>query len=399
MLPISRYHYTFLALSLTAALMVACSQQRKLMESAQKMEEAGMLQSALIGYTDVYKAYESVDAKIAQRRVTQQLLNVQCQQALSMCMSGKINESFKNLQEARNFYEANKHLEINFPAQSEQQIAQCKKEYVSNLVAETQEAILDLDFDRGENLVDEIYSLDYDNKQVKGLALLLQIVPVYNEGQKALDIELWRQAYDSFNKVCTLDASYRDAKANRDLALMNGRIALAYLIKDGNAPEKVEQSLASQIKGEVLALKNPFIELLERSDLDVLIQEQQNSLGAEYDSEKGPLAGRFQRANYLLYGEVINYKVTAEPERSVKCDCGVKLNIHSDKVECFEITQKRQVEMSFRFQLVNAETGKIYLADVFHEKLDDFGARYDFTISKKLSLMSPTFQKDHDVDL
>jgi hypothetical protein len=75
------------------------------------------------------------------------------------------------------------------------------------------------------------------------------------------------------------------------------------------------------------------------------------------------------------------------------------MNIYSDKVICSEYNQRRTVEIAFRYQLVDAETGKIFMADVIQQKAEDVGKRYDFEITKKISLMSPTLNKNHDVDL
>lgn len=381
---------------LTAA---GCSQKKHLMADAKQMEEAGMLESAMESYRLVYDQYQEGSALISMNRVSQQLLNQKCNQAVALCMAGQHDEGLNLFAESKRFQQANSQYEIKMPLNAEAQIQQCKTGYIQELVNQAESALMSLELSKAETLVNKIFSLDYDNVEAKSLTLLLEIIPSYNEGQKAFELEMWRDAYRAFDKVCRLDASYRDAKAKRDEALQNGHVSLAYIIKDGVAPIKVAQNLGSSIKGGLLDLKEPFLDLLERSDLEILIKEQQSSLSAEYDGDKGPEAGKLRRANYILYGEIITYKINTEPERRQKCDCGATLGIYSDKVECFEYSQRRSLELSLRYQLVDAESGKIFMADVIQTNKSDVGVRYDFEIGKKISLTSITLQREHDVDL
>lgn len=377
----------------------SCSQQKALLEEAAKLESAGMLQSAFQRYESIHQQYQSTDAAIGMNRVSQQMLQQKCNEALTLCMSDQHELGLEKFREAKSFCQNNKHIEIAMPANIEFQMQECKNNYIGKLLQQAEAAALNMELTKAEQMLDKVRALDYDNATAEALALLIRIIPIYKEGQKAYDLEMWRQAYEQFDRVCQLDISYRDAKLKRDQALSNAHLSLAYVAKEGNAPAKVMASLASNIKGEILNLKNPFIELLERADLEMLIKEQQITLGAEFDGENGPEAGKFRRANYLLYGEIIAYKANIEPERISQCDCGKTMNIYSDKVNCFEYNQRRTVEIAFRFQLADAETGRIFMADVIQQKMEDQGTRYDFEITKKLSLTSPTLNKNHEVDL
>jgi hypothetical protein len=394
-----RFHSSVVWALIIFVAAAGCSQKKHLLADAKQMEEAGMLQSAMDSYRLVYDQYQEGNALIAMNRVSQQILNQKCNQAVALCMGGQHDEGLNLFAEAKRFQQANSQFEIKMPLNAETQIQQCKTGYIQELIKQAEAALMNLELNKAESLLNRIFSLDYDNVEAKSLSLLLEIIPSYNEGQKAFELELWRDAYHAFNKVCRLDASYRDAKSKRDEALQNGHISLAYIIKDGVAPIKVAQSLGSSIKGELLDLKDPFLDLLERSDLEILIREQQSSLSAEYDADQGPEAGKLRRANFILYGEIISYKINTEPERTLKCDCANTLGIYSDKVECFEYNQRRTLELSMRYQLVDAESGKIFMADVIQTNKSDVGVRYDFQIGKKISLTSATLQRDHDVDL
>jgi Curli production assembly/transport component CsgG len=379
--------------------LAACSSTKKGIQEAKALEDAGMFQSAVKKYEELYAADQAQVALIGINRISQMMIDQMCAQAASLCMVGSHEEGLRKFEEAKAYYELRKIYEVHLPVNLVTQIEQCKASQVQLLLDQAEAQVMNLELVKAQTTLERLFRLDYDNSAAQALQVLLQIIPIYNEGESAFDLELWPAAYAAFDKVCRIDASYREAKAKRDLAMINGSFSLAYIIKEGVAPNKIAQGLATEVKGELLNLRNPFLELLEHDDLEVLLKEQKSGLSAEFDNENGPQAGKFRRANYLLYGEIITFKANLDPEKKQKCDCAKSLGIYSDKVECFEWTQKRSLELSLRFQLVDAESGKIYLADVIHLLKSDTGGRFDFEVDKKISLMSPTLKKDHEVDL
>ncbi|MFN0031730.1 MAG: CsgG/HfaB family protein, partial [Flavobacteriales bacterium] len=226
-----------------------------------------------------------------------------------------------------------------------------------------------------------------------------EVLPNYNAGKKAAELGLWREAYVYFDEVCRIDAGFKDAVPMRNECLAKGAFTVAYIITDNKqAGNNMEEALAATIKGELLKSENPFLELLERENLAVVIKEQQQTLSPEFDNENSNL-GKLKKAQFILSGELVHFKSEVTPVEKRKCDCATTLGIADEKVICYEVTQNRMLNASFKYQLIDAETGKLYLSDVISFADQDYSKKHEYEIQKKLSLLSPTFTKDHDVNL
>lgn len=72
---------------------------------------------------------------------------------------------------------------------------------------------------------------------------------------------------------------------------------LVYRIVSGHdVADSFEESLASEIKGKLLNQSNPFMELLERDQIDMIFQELQETMTPEYESEGGVSSGKLKKS-------------------------------------------------------------------------------------------------------
>ena len=370
------------------------------MKQAQTLEAGGLRTEALEKYTSAYYDYDRTEGLVGMRRMSQGILDGKFQSAQMSCMVENFEIALAAYEDAFAYQNQNASLELKAPPSALENYQGCKTKFIETLYEEAEAAVLKEEYEKGQSLIRKILSLDRRNQKAQYLDLLCEVLPNYNAGKRAMELQMWREAHVYFDEVCLVDAGYKDAAALRADCLKKGSFAVAYKIKDNKeAPDNVEKSLGATIKGELLNSKNPYLELLERENLDVVIQEQQETLSPEFDSETSSSAGKLKRAQFILSGEIVYYKSEVSPELRQPCDCASKLLIYSEKVNCYEITSRRKLEATFKYQLIDAETGKLFISDVItFSKLDD-GLKYDYEIQKKFSLMSPTGYKDHEVDL
>lgn len=396
-IPLSNHFLLALA---GCVLLMSCNEGKKLMKEAQILESGGLRMEALEKYKSVYYDYNRSEGLVGMKRTTQGILDAKFQSAQMSCMVENYEAALAGYEDAFAYQNQHASLEIKSPAGAMENYQNCKSRYIESLYGEAEAAVLKEEYEKGQTLIQKILSLDRRNQKAQYLDLMCEILPNYNAGKRAMDLQLWREAYVYFDEVCMVDAGYKDATALRAECLKKGSFAVAYKIRDSKeAPDNVEKSLGATIKGELLNSKNPFLELLERENLDVVIQEQQESLSPEFDSESNSTAGKFKRAQFVLSGELVYYKSELIPEVKQNCDCGAKLSIYSDKVNCYEISSRRKLEATYKFQLIDAETGKLYISDVISFSKQDDGLRYEYEVQKKFSLMSPGGYKEYEVDL
>jgi hypothetical protein len=192
-----------------------------------------------------------------------------------------------------------------------------------------------------------------------------QIYPNYNAGVKAMELELWRDAYDYFNEVAKLDADFKDVLKLREQCLNKAKFTIAYVpILKPEIDDAIESSVSAFVKQKVLALQSPFIELVERESLEAMLQEQMNSMNAAFDQNDVIEAGKLAGARYIITGELIMYEHKTSPQRALEKKAYLGSNVDDKKVRYTEYRLGRGIDASFRYKILDAETGKIYAAEI-----------------------------------
>jgi hypothetical protein len=89
------------------------------------------------------------------------------------------------------------------------------------------------------------------------------------------------------------------------------KVTIAYLLVDNpDVDGAIETATGASIKNAILGLKDPFIELLDRENIDHLLGEQIKGMSGLIDEKTAIQAGRLTGARYLLTGEVLNARLT-----------------------------------------------------------------------------------------
>jgi hypothetical protein len=387
-------------LLLLTVFLFSCSPAKKLMKEAQVMEQGGLNNEALTRYKHVYSEYTRADALVGMKRVAQRVFDSKLQQAQMMCMAGNFEGALIAYDDASAFRSSNAQLELNAVRSPEEMKRDCRNQYIDQLCKDAEGLLNDGDYDGAHLLIQKVFTLDRNDKRAAYLDAMCEILPNYQAGLIAEENGLWREAYTYFNEVCRVDAGFSDALQRRDEALKKSIFSVVYKIADNRfVDNNQENALAARVKGELLNSKNPFIEVLEREDLEIIIQEQQETMNPQFEEGPGSAAGKFKKARFILSGELLNLTYDDTPEKVSKCDCGAVYRIYSDKVDCYAYTSTASLKAAFKFKLMDAESGKLYQSQVLQFNKEDIGRRYSYEIRQKLSLTSPTGFRDHDVNL
>lgn len=389
-----------LKLALIAGLLVSCDVSKKLLHDAQVLEDGGLSSEAYDKYEFIYQNYSSSQARVGMKRSAQQILNSKSQKAQMLCMTENFEASLTAYEDAISFLNKNQSLELNQPMNLEESYRSCKSKFVDYIYTQAESAVRNEEYDKAHDLIRKIYSLDRNNVKAGYLEMMCDILPNYNAGKLALENEMYREAYIYFDEVCKIDAGFSDARKLRDESLEKGSYSLVYrIIQNDHIQDINEESLAAAIKGKLLQPSNPFLELLERDQMDMIFDEIKVTMSPEFDDEGGAQTGKLKKARFILAGELMSLEYKSTPEVTSKCDCYATYRIYSDKVNCYQYTQSSTMNASFKYKLLDAETGKLFKSDVLSFSLNDFGKHYSYEIQKKISLTSPTLTKDHDVNL
>lgn len=352
-------------LFLIAVLLTSCGGGKALLKEAAALENGGLQKKAFETYEQAYRQHGKVDGLIGMRRLAQAEVNKKFSESQALCAQGNYEEALSSFDEAFRLAVSYNYLEISAPSSADFQRSNCLSDYVNFLYEKAEEAFRAERYDEASQYIKRLQRYDRNNKNAQYLELLARIYPAYNKGVKAMELGYFREAYVFFNEVVNLDAGFRDAKALMEESLEKAKFTIAYIpIKGDKIDPALETSISGAIKQSILASKSPFVELVERERMDQMIQEQMNSMSGIFDENSVIEAGKLLGSRYIITGEVIQYEHKVAQQRSFERKAYLGPTNKSKKVRYTEYRLGRGLDASFKFQILDAETGRLYASEV-----------------------------------
>lgn len=346
------------SLLLFASLLLATAVlgQRKQLEKAASYEQAGMLQEAFTRYEAIHKGKpKRVEAHLGMKRCAQGLFDRMQQDASGLYLLNDLDAGDRKRSEAILYKQQmdRKGLELQVDALLDMRRRDAQL-YRANTLYEQADAAYRADrFADAEELAQRSLKLNAERKEAEYLLKLAQLEPLYRQGKRAMDLELWRDAFQAFKRVTDRDAGYRDSwallSAVRERAvlvvayvpLFNKSVYSTNLSLSGEG--QIEAQLAASTKQAILDLKSPLIMLVDRDNTDQLLAEQQRQLSGVFDDRYVVDAGKLIGARYVLTSKILRY----------------------DEI------LRRDVEV--QMQLLDAENGRIHLSEIVKVNKQEIG--------------------------
>lgn len=342
-----------------------CSGSRPLLKEAHTLEQGGLTQKAFEKYNEVYEQYGKPEGLVGMRRIAQAELNAQFQSAQMECMRGNFEKALGLFEDAYSYSRKHASLQLSIPASADSQNAGCKTDYVNYLYESAESAVKDERYEEAQQLIRKLRSFDRNNKKAEYLDLLSRIYPNYNKGVKAMELGYWREGFDFFNEVVKLDAGFKDALQRMNECLEKSKFTIAYIpVEKKNIDSGTIKSLSGAIKQRILQLQSPFIELVERESIEALLGEQMTSMTAAFDEQSVIEAGRLIGARYIITGEIVSYDHKVAQQRSYERKGYLGPTTSAKKVKYIENRLGRGLDAAFKFQILDAETGRVFATEV-----------------------------------
>jgi tetratricopeptide (TPR) repeat protein len=234
-------------------------------------------------------------------------------------------------------------------------------------------------FSAAESIFNEISSLDPNYKDVEQLKKYARIEPIYRKGVDAMKREKYRAAFYSFQSIVNQDATYKDAATQMSEALTQAQYTVAFMRFNNYTSEvAAAEQLSSRIINTVIGNKGPFLKVIDRQHLDLLLKEQKLSMTGAVDATTAVNAGNLIGAKAVVMGSVLDLKyfdtpVSGKTVKGYESYRVQKINPQTNqpyfetnykKVTYAEYQGSRQVTMSFEFKMVSATTGEVLLTGI-----------------------------------
>ena len=371
---LSVFALAFSALALSIVL-ISCNGAKAYVKKGAQMEASGMIDSAAEFYfTSLNKKPGNTDAMAGLNRTGSIILSRHFVSFDEALLLDDKESAIANFKKADSFY--NRVLAfgitLHFPESKRTQFETVKNAHVEEIYITASAHLEKLEYSQALDLFEEITSLVPGFRDAASLADYAFCKPAYESSLTAMENELFRSAYEGLSDVIKRDPLFSDAAERLEEALEAGRYTIALMtFKNGSNRRNVHTKLSSYVEQNLIGSTDPFLVVVDRESLELILQEQQLELsgltsGAEL--EIGSLLG----ARAILKGTVTECSVSTTPlrhdnKRGYEQYREEKVNAEGKKyyetkyrsVGYTEYYQSTEASMSFTLKLVSMETGAI----------------------------------------
>ena len=353
----------------------SCKGAKAYVKRGAKMEAAGMIDQAADFYsTALKKKPANLDALSGLNRTGQIILSRHLATFEEAVLRNDKEAAIVNFKNAESFYDkVHKFgVTLNFPASKKAQYEAVKNDHVKDLYTIATSHLEKLEYQQALKIFEEITSLVPGFKDAASLADYAFCTPAYDLAMTSMDDNRFRTAYEGFSDVVQRDETFKDASERRDEALEIGRYTIALMsFKNGSNRRNVNTKLNSYVEQNLMESTDPFLVVVDRESIDLILQEQQlelSGLTSGTELEIGSLLG----VKAILKGTVTECSVSTTPLRHDNKRGYEKYRVETidsegkkhyqtkyRSVGYTEFYQSTGVTISFTLKLVSMETGAI----------------------------------------
>lgn len=376
---------------LAATFMIAsCSGSKSYAKKGLKLDEAGLYAEAAAMYEEsARRSQKNVDAKIGLKKTGQRLLDDKLSAFFKATAMGSAKgDAVAAYLDAKGYQERVGRLGValEIPEHYRTDFERVKGEHLVELYNEGQALMAKEDYRAAEAVFAKIARLEPNYKDASSLQSIAYLEPLYRQGRSDLEAKAFRKAYASLDKVVARDAAYKDAAALRQDALTKGQFTVAVL---PFTTATKRQDIAARLQGQAITAlteaRDPFLKVVDRENLERIMQEQRLSLSGVVDEQTATRVGNLIGAQALLIGDVTDYReepgqlrqstkngFEAYSVEQVNKETGEKYMVTRYKpVSYVEYYQENKARMAVNYRLVSLETGEVLMSKSFDKETED----------------------------
>lgn len=342
-----------------------CSPHKRTLAEASTLREAGLHKDAFDRYLAVYQQDpRKTEAIIGLRETASTLVNRYYSEVQMLKGQGNHTRALEALRDADGFVSQYRWLDIQRPFFADNLRDEIHKSLAKQNYDLAEDAVRRERWQEATEFLNTARRYDRNMEEITYLERMIRILPDFRKGQKAMELELWQEAYGFLERVSQIDADFGNVLLLMDECVRKARITATTIhITRADEPTATDRSIMTSVKQNILDLKNPFVRLVVRDDLDYLLDEQRASMSGAFDESAVVAAGRLIGANYVILGELLRYDLKTEIISETRQKGYAGRNILARKVEYVERRSRQSLDAVYRYYLVRTETGEVVAAE------------------------------------
>jgi len=359
----------------------ACDATKPFMHQAQiDMQDKNYNEAANNYYNILLLKPGNTEAKQGLKSSAQFVLDGKFEKFSQLVIENKVPDAVKQYQYNQKYYNRVKSVgaEINWPSMYNEVYEDIKDEYIAKIHYNSLELINQKKYEKAEEQFTQLAELDSTYKEVTVVRMSTVLEPLYQRGLRMMKNQNYKEAYFSFEKVLEYDAKYKDSKILKADALDKATITIG-LLPMGNQTQldKEESQLYSQLLTKIQQITNPFIKVLDKSDIENRLKEKQLELASFLNPATAIKTAEVIGLKYLLFSSLDNAQVdNFNPSNETKVAYeAINENVQKGsngayqfvtrfkKVNYMETYQMRRVAYKVNYRLANILTLETETAD------------------------------------
>ena len=379
----------FFLIVLISAVMASCHNSKHFYKIGVKQELGGLVSEAAESfYTALQRSRTNVDAQIGMKRTGQLVLNNMLNDFAKQRNFGDHKSAVYAFHQARNYRDRIQSVGVSLLLGDfyEKDYQESKSIYLKNLYDEGNKLLEEKKFAEAEKRFSEIKQLDPGYKDAGDLGDVAYLEPLYQHGRSAMALEHYREAYEQFEKVIGRKSTYKDASALRKECIEKGRFTIALVdFKNASGTPGMEAKIAAYTLDALTSSKDPFIHVVDRDNLQNIINEQHLQMTGIIDENTAVAVGELVGAKAILTGTVLSYSekkgtlrskqregYTTYQERLLnKTDGKYYMQTMYRPCNYTEYYNSNSSVVSFQYKLTNIKTGEIIATEIIEKTLND----------------------------
>lgn len=376
-----------LCLGILAVSIAACSGSKKLGKKGDQLLEAGMYtEAATYYYNALLRNQKNIDAKIGLKNTGQRVFD----DKLAKFTKAKAMEDHKAAvyayQDALAYRKKlNKvGVELDAPGYMADDFNEAKAVYLDMLYRDGTDQVDGQNFDAAQKIFKELIALEPNYKDVDVLNNIAMNEPHYREGKDLMEAGDYRGAYYEFDKVYQRDRNYKQTPTFREECLEKGKYPVAISpFENASGKRDVEKRINAYVITELSEIDNPFLKVVDRAQMEAILEEQRLGMSGVIDEETAAEAGNLLGAQIMITGTVLSYtprqgKMQVQQKNGYESYQVKRYDKANDKtyydtkykaVKYKTYTNRNEVLVSFQYKAISLESGEILFSKVVEKNL------------------------------
>lgn len=337
-------------------------------------------------YTSLWKNRYNTDAQIGMKKMGQQVLN----QRLSEWSMSRMSEDHKQV--VYDYLEIMDYhsridkvgIELDIPDFYQKDYEAVKIDYLHDIYEEGTALLEEEKYQEAETVFREITILDPGFKDTGELKDVAYLEPLYLEGTRAMEFGQYRKANECFEKIMERKDSYKDTRELNTDALKEGMFTLAVLpFENATGKQGLEAKAQAYALQSLTNLEDPFLKVVNREDMDAILEEQRLGMTGVIDEETASEVGELIGAKAILRGTLLSHSTTRGNKQSYNREGFEeyrvkKFNRQTQKyyydtkykaVTYKEHTLRNSARVTYQFRVVSLATGEVLASDILEEEV------------------------------